>query len=191
MSNLATLAIYVLRTTNYVIADLVYSRGDYFVVAAIAISAQGPLEYYRLAQPWRRTLTCPNRYGWSFNVTAPYPPLTSLDLRDLDPDSVSACPRSVPRRLLDSLSLLLFAYKVSLVVSVIGGCCAYYTLYTNATRPRCCTCSERCRLSVITLFLHLRLGLLGISTASVPDAKADSLGWKAHNLHWKLYRRHW
>ena len=60
MSNLATLAIYVLRTTNYVIADLVYSRGDYFVVAAIAISAQGPLEYYRLAQPWRRTLTYPN-----------------------------------------------------------------------------------------------------------------------------------
>ena len=46
-------------------------------------------------------------------------------------------------------------------------------------------------LSVLTLLLLLRLELIGISTASVPDAKADNLGWKAHNLHWKLYRRHW
>ena len=138
----------------------------------------------------RWTLSYPNTAGKAFNVSAHYPSLIRFDPRHstLETDREQA-PASWDTRSCH-LSLSLLELKELSLLVFIGGCSLLY-LYTNATRPRCCCCSERCRLSVTTLYLLLRLGLLGISTASVQDAEADRLDYKTHNLGWNLYRRHW
>ena len=135
----------------------------------------------------------PNTVSQSFKATVPYPSLirpgSHWEIRNL---IVSRALRRELGRQIVPLSLLLVASKESFSLLLLSVALVVVILwYTNATRPHCCTRSERCRPKRENICFTLRSWTIRNIHGILQDAEAFSLGSKIHNLHWKLNRRHW